>query len=569
MTFEALGLHTSILNALTEAGYTAPTPVQQQAVPAAIEGKDLLVSSQTGSGKTAAFMLPSLHRLASAPYAGSGKTAAQEAQSARARGERPRFRPAQPKMLVLTPTRELALQVTTNTTKYCSNLRHIKSVAILGGMPYPKQMQLLAKNPEILVATPGRLIDHMDQGKIDFSQLEILVLDEADRMLDMGFIEDIEKIVAATPDSRQTMLFSATLDGVVGNMARRITKAPLVIQINTATTKHENIAQRVHFVDDLSHKNRLLDHLLRDETMDQAVVFTATKRDADTIADRLNIAGFSAAALHGDMHQGARNRTLDGLRRGNVKVLVATDVAARGIDVPNITHVFNYDLPKFPEDYVHRIGRTGRAGRNGVAVSLVNHAENMLVRRIERLTHQPIPVEVIEGFEPKRAAPSRSASRPGWKPGDGRNAKPGQRSFSNPRSEGGHYRSEGNPFGGERKEGGYRNRNEGGYRAEGASRGERSEGGFRSERPEGGYRNRNEGGFRPERPAEGGFRNRADGGGFRSEGGFRAERPAEGGFRKEGGFRERGESNFRNRDRDAGGFKGPRTDAPRRPWGDR
>jgi superfamily II DNA/RNA helicase len=568
MTFEALGLHTSILSALTEAGYTAPTAVQQQAIPAAIEGKDLLVSSQTGSGKTAAFMLPSLHRLASAPFTGAGKTPAQEAQSARARGERPRFRPAQPKMLVLTPTRELALQVTTNTTKYCANLRHIKSVAILGGMPYPKQMQLLAKNPEILVATPGRLIDHMEQGKIDFSQLQVLVLDEADRMLDMGFIEDIEKIVAATPDSRQTMLFSATLDGVVGNMARRITKDPLVIQINTATTKHENIAQRVHFVDDLSHKNRLLDHLLRDETMDQAVVFTATKRDADTIADRLNIAGFSAAALHGDMHQGARNRTLDGLRRGNVKVLVATDVAARGIDVPNITHVFNYDLPKFPEDYVHRIGRTGRAGRNGIAVSLVNHAENMLVRRIERLTRQPIPVEVIEGFEPKRAAPSRSASRPGWKPGDGRNSKPGQRSFSNPRSEGGHYRSEGNPFGGERKEGGYRNeggfreRSEGGYRNRNEG-GFRAEGGFRNERPEGGFRNRNEGGFRSERPAEGGFRNRADGGGFR------AERPAEGGVRKEGGFRERGESNFRSRDRDAGGFKGPRADAPRRPWGDR
>jgi superfamily II DNA/RNA helicase len=302
--------------------------------------------------------------------------------------------------------------------------------------------------------------------------------------------------------------------------------------------------------------------LLRDETMDQAVVFTATKRDADTIADRLNIAGFAAAALHGDMHQGARNRTLDGLRRGNVKVLVATDVAARGIDVPNITHVFNYDLPKFPEDYVHRIGRTGRAGRNGLAVSLVNHAENMLVRRIERLTRQPIPVEVVEGFEPKRAAPARSASRPGWKPGDGRNAKPDQRSFSKPRTEGGHYRSENNPFAGERSEGGYRNRNEGGFRAEG---------GFRSERAEGGFRNRNEGGFRSERPAEGGFRNR-------SEGALRSERPAEGGFRNradgggfrtEGGFRERGESSFR-RDREAGGgFKGPRPDAPRRPWGDR
>jgi superfamily II DNA/RNA helicase len=263
----------------------------------------------------------------------------------------------------------------------------------------------------------------------------------------MGFIDDIEKIIAATPEGRQTMLFSATLDGMVGNMARRITKDPMVIQITSSSSKHENIVQRVHFVDDLSHKNRLLDHLLRDETLDQAVVFTATKRDADTIADRLNIAGFSAAALHGDMHQGARNRTLDGLRRGNVKVLVATDVAARGIDVPTITHVFNYDLPKFPEDYVHRIGRTGRAGRNGLAISLVNHAEGMNVKRIERFTKQLIPVNVIEGFEPKRTASApRSAARPGtWKPGDNRTgAKPGQRTFSKP----GAPRREGAPAGG-------------------------------------------------------------------------------------------------------------------------
>jgi superfamily II DNA/RNA helicase len=276
----------------------------------------------------------------------------------------------------------------------------------------------------------------MESGKIDFSQLQILVLDEADRMLDMGFIDDIEKIVDATPESRQTMLFSATLDGVVGNMAKRITKNPLIIQIAGSATKHENIQQKVHFVDDLSHKNRLLDHLLRDVTMDQAVVFTATKRDADTIADRLNIAGFAAAALHGDMHQGARNRTLDSLRRGQVRVLVATDVAARGIDVPAITHVFNYDLPKFPEDYVHRIGRTGRAGRNGVAVSLVNHAEGVNVKRIERFTKQLIPVDVVEGFEPKRSASApRSNHKPGgWKPGDNRGgpAKPGGRTFSKP-----------------------------------------------------------------------------------------------------------------------------------------
>ncbi|MDB5918891.1 MAG: helicase [Massilia sp.] len=436
MSFEALGLHESIVKAVTEAGYTVPTPVQAQAVPAAIEGRDLLVSSQTGSGKTAAFMLPALHKFAVAEQSPAAKTAAQEAQSARARGERPRFKAAQPKMLVLTPTRELALQVTAATEKYGTGIRRIKAVSILGGMPYPKQMQLLARNPEILVATPGRLIDHMESGKIDFSELEILVLDEADRMLDMGFIDDIEKIIAATPANRQTMLFSATLDGMVGNMARRITTDPMVIQIASSSSRHDNITQRVHFVDDLSHKNRLLDHLLRDDTLDQAVVFTATKRDADTIADRLNIAGFSAAALHGDMHQGARNRTLDSLRRGQVKVLVATDVAARGIDVPNITHVFNYDLPKFPEDYVHRIGRTGRAGRNGLAISLVNHAEGMNVKRIERFTKQLIPVNVVEGFEPKRTASApRSAARPGsWKPGDNRAApaKPGQRTFSKP-----------------------------------------------------------------------------------------------------------------------------------------
>ncbi len=443
MTFETLGLHSSILKALTEAGYTKPTPVQEQAVPAALQGRDLMVSSQTGSGKTAAFMLPALSKFAVAEqsFQPGQKTPNQERQSARARGDRPRFQPAQPKMLVLTPTRELALQVTTATTKYGINLRRVRTVSILGGMPYPKQMQLLAKNPEILVATPGRLIDHMESGKIDFSQLQMLVLDEADRMLDMGFIDDIEKIVAATPESRQTMLFSATLDGVVGNMAKRITRDPLVIQIASAASRHENIQQRVHFVDDLSHKNRVLDHLLRDSSIDQAVVFTATKRDADTIADRLNIAGFAAAALHGDMHQGARNRTLDALRRGQVRVLVATDVAARGIDVPGITHVVNYDLPKFPEDYVHRIGRTGRAGRNGLAISLVNHSENINIKRIERFTKQLIPVDVIEGLEPKKTAPARSNTRKpnGWKPGE--NRKPGQRTFSKP--------------GGPRKEGGY------------------------------------------------------------------------------------------------------------------
>jgi superfamily II DNA/RNA helicase len=434
MTFAEIGLHEALLKALTDSGYTEPTPVQAQAIPAAIEGRDLMVSSQTGSGKTAAFMLPALHKFASqerpAFVPGAGRTPNQERQSARSRGgDRPRFQPAQPKMLVLTPTRELALQVTAATDKYAADIRRLKAVAILGGMPYPKQMELLGRNPEIIVATPGRLIDHMESGKIDFSMLQVLVLDEADRMLDMGFIDDIEKIVAATPAARQTMLFSATLDGMVGQMARRMTRDALLIQVDASSAKHDNIEQRMHFVDDLSHKNRLLDHLLRDVTIDQAVVFTATKRDADTITDRLNIAGFNAAALHGDMHQGARNRTLTALRRGEVRILVATDVAARGIDVPTITHVFNYDLPKFAEDYVHRIGRTGRAGRNGLAISLVNHAEQFNVKKIERFTKQMIPVEVVAGQEPTRRAPTgpgRPTGKPagrsgGWKGGESRN----------------------------------------------------------------------------------------------------------------------------------------------------
>jgi superfamily II DNA/RNA helicase len=398
MTFESLGLHPAVLKALADAGYDTPTPVQAQAIPAALEGRDLLVSSQTGSGKTAAFMLPAIHRFASvadAPGNGSLQPARQE---------RPRFRAARPRMLVLTPTRELALQVTTATEKYGARVRHVKAAAILGGMPYPKQMQLLARNPEILVATPGRLLDHMRSGKIDFSQLEILVLDEADRMLDMGFIEDIETIVAATPASRQTMLFSATLDGLVGKIAQKVTRNPQVVRITSAAAKHESIQQRVHFVDDVSHKGRLLDHLLRDISIDQALVFTATKRDADSIAERLTDAGFAAAALHGDMQQGARNRTLNAMRRGQVRVLVATDVAARGIDVPTITHVFNFDLPKSPEDYVHRIGRTGRAGRGGLAISLAHHAEARSVKNIERFTKQEIAVDVVAGHEPRRSA---------------------------------------------------------------------------------------------------------------------------------------------------------------------
>lgn len=423
MTFAEIGLHPAILQALADAGYDQPTEVQRQAVPAALAGRDLLVCSQTGSGKTAAFMLPALHRFADQERPLLPRAATSNDRRPLASRGRQRFEPARPKMLVLTPTRELALQVTAASEKYGRHLHRLRAVAILGGMPYPKQMELLSRNPEILVATPGRLIDHMSAGKIDFSQLQILVLDEADRMLDMGFIEDIERIVAATPDTRQTLLFSATLEGTVGELAQRMTRSALSIRVNSVTTRHECIEQRMHFVDDLAHKNRLLDHLLRDASIGQALVFTATKRDADTVSDRLNVAGLNAAALHGDMPQGARNRTLTALRRGQVRILVATDVAARGIDVPAITHVFNYDLPKFAEDYVHRIGRTGRAGRSGLAISLVHHTEHFNVRKIERFTKQSIPVEVVAGHEPTRRAPPtnpRPANKPVWKNGDKR-----------------------------------------------------------------------------------------------------------------------------------------------------
>ena len=384
MPFAALGLSPLIIKAVAQSGYTEPTPVQSAAIPPALARKDLLVSSQTGSGKTAAFMLPALEMLAT-PAKASGFG---------------------PRMLVLTPTRELALQVTRAAETYGRFMRRVRVVGILGGMPYPVQNRLLKGPVDILVATPGRLLDHMRAGRIDFARLEMLVLDEADRMLDMGFIDDIETVVAATPASRQTMLFSATLDGTVGQLAKKLTRDAQRIEIGNAQTRHENIEQRLHYADDQRHKMKLVDHYLRGVDVDQAIVFTSTKRAADEVADALSSQGFAAAALHGDMNQGQRNRTLGNVRRGNVKVLVATDVAARGIDVLSITHVINFDMPRVAEDYVHRIGRTGRAGRSGIAISLAGVRDHGQVKQIERLTAQPINVHVVAGLEP-RVTPQR------------------------------------------------------------------------------------------------------------------------------------------------------------------
>ncbi len=392
-TFADLGLNPAILKAVEESGYTVPTPIQAEAIPAAMAGHDLMASAQTGTGKTAAFILPALHRLAvPSPVRSKG-----------------------PRVLVLTPTRELAQQVSDAATKYGKNMR-LKIVSILGGMPYPLQNKLLSNHVDILVATPGRLIDHIERGRIDFSRLEVLVLDEADRMLDMGFIDDVERIAAATPQTRQTLLFSATLEGVIGNLAQRLLKSPQRISIASAQARHENIEQRLMYVDDMAHKNQLLDHLLRDVELNQAVVFTATKRDADQLADELSAQGHAAAALHGDMSQRDRNRTLLNLRRGNVRILVATDVAARGIDVNGVTHVINFDLPKFAEDYVHRIGRTGRGGASGIAVSFASSRDTVHLRKIERFTGQRLNAHTIPGLEPKFKPRPPSSNRGNQRP---------------------------------------------------------------------------------------------------------------------------------------------------------
>ncbi len=386
MSFQDLNLNAAILKAIADTGYTEPTPIQAQAIPEIMAGHDLMASSQTGSGKTAAFILPALNRLAT-PSAMPGKG---------------------PRVLVLTPTRELAQQVCDAATKYGKNMR-FKIISILGGMPYPVQNRLLSSHVDILVATPGRLIDHLERGRIDFSRLEVLVLDEADRMLDMGFVDDVERIAKATPATRQTLLFSATLDGVVGNLASRLLKTPKRISVSAAKDKHENIEQRMMFADDVAHKNKMLSHLLTDVEMNQALVFTATKRDADSLADQLSAQGHSVAALHGDMSQRERNRTLLNMRNGNVRVLVATDVAARGLDVRGISHVINFDLPKFAEDYVHRIGRTGRGGSSGIAISFASNRDAQLLKRIERYTEQSIKMHTIAGLEPKyklRTGPS-------------------------------------------------------------------------------------------------------------------------------------------------------------------
>lgn len=396
MIFEDLDLHPGILKAIKDEGYTEATPIQAKAIPEVAKGCDIFAAAQTGTGKTAAYLLPTLNRLTLPSN----------------------LPPKGPRALILAPTRELGMQIAAEATKLSRHLSRMKTVCIYGGAPYPVQIRELSRPYEILVATPGRLIDHLERGRIDFSRLEVLILDEADRMLDMGFIRPVEDIAAATPKNRQTLLFSATMKPSVLKLAKNLLVNPVEIAIASEKAKHENIEQRLHLVDGMHHKRRMLDHILSDPTLNQAIVFTSTKRHADQLSDELIDYGHTAAALHGDMNQRERSRTLSQLRDGSIKILVATDVAARGIDVQSITHVINWELPvggNF-EDYVHRIGRTGRAGRTGIAISFAGPAQMGAVRQIEKFTGQKMVPHTIPGMEPVFKQGSVPTERAGGKP---------------------------------------------------------------------------------------------------------------------------------------------------------
>ncbi|QJE73008.1 DEAD/DEAH box helicase [Aerophototrophica crusticola] len=379
VSFADLALPQPLLQAVEELGFTTPTPIQAQAIPAALEGRDVVASANTGTGKTAAFVLPSLARIASVP---------------RAEGS------WGPRVLVLTPTRELASQVLDN-VRSLSKYHRVQTGTVLGGMPYRQQIEMLRRRADLVVATPGRLIDHLENGKVDLSAVEVLVLDEADRMLDMGFREAVEHIAAACPAERQTLLFTATLDRTAERLAATLTKDAVRVDVAGKTVVTAQVEQRWLRADGLDHKHQLLEALLRDESFQKGIVFIATKADADSVADKLSEAGHLAMPLHGDMQQRERNRVVQWLRDGRIRVVVATDVAARGIDISDISHVINFDLPRVAEDYVHRIGRTGRAGATGISCSLYTRSDRNLVRAIEQYTGMPMVQHTIPGLEPQ------------------------------------------------------------------------------------------------------------------------------------------------------------------------
>ncbi|WP_066802731.1 DEAD/DEAH box helicase [Moraxella oblonga] len=391
-TFADLNLHSVILKALEKSGYTTPTPIQAGAIPHALNGRDLLLSAQTGSGKTASFVLPILDKLAKTPKPKLANADEFSQKSHRKHQKTPI------KALILTPTRELAMQVQDNVRKYSSQMRGVFSVPLVGGAPYGGQIRALHKGVQIVIATPGRLIDHMNDGRVDLSELDTLVLDEADRMLDMGFSDAIETILAQVPTTRQTVMSSATWDGAVGKIAESFTKNPERISIKVESA---HIDESVYFCDDFNHKNKILLELLNNDDIGQAIIFTATKKSTEQLAQTLTDNGLSARYLHGDLPQGKRNRIISDVKSGKCDFLIATDVAARGIDISTISHVVNYDLPRQVEDYVHRIGRCGRAGRTGVAMNLCSRDDQRQLGHINRYLSREMKENVIAGLEPK------------------------------------------------------------------------------------------------------------------------------------------------------------------------
>ena len=390
-TFDTLNLNPNILKAIAEKGYLEPTQIQSKSIPKILKGFDIKGSAQTGTGKTGAFLLPILSKLSTA-------------SAAKSKG---------PRALILAPTRELAMQIETEAREYSKYMRKMHTVCVVGGVPYPAQMRKLARPYEILIATPGRLIDYIHRGKINFSKLEFLVLDEADRMLDMGFLEPVEEIASKTPSSRQTLMFSATMQGSVAKLAERLLNKPMEIVARSKRVSNDHIKQTLHYVNDIKHKNQLLDHILGLENVDSTIIFTSTKRYAGQLVEDLMTKGHLAAALHGDMNQRQRTRTIEKVRRGKVNILVATDVAARGIDVQGISHVINFDMPMSAEDYVHRIGRTGRAGETGTALSFAAYKDGEMVKKIEKFTGHKIDIEEIEGLKPNiKPRSSKPKKRP-------------------------------------------------------------------------------------------------------------------------------------------------------------
>ncbi|WP_038346123.1 DEAD/DEAH box helicase [Acinetobacter sp. A47] len=589
-TFAEFSLHETLQQALEGLGFTTPTPVQEQAIPAALEGKDLLVSSQTGSGKTAAFLLPTLNALAGqetfVPFKERMKAV------------------TQPTILVISPTRELAQQVSQDAIAFVRHMKGVRIAAIMGGMPFGKQIQQL-KGAQVVVATPGRLLDLVNRRQLKLDKVESLIVDEADRMLDLGFAEDLEAIGELAANRNQTLMFSATFADRIIRLAESMMNDPQRIAIETGHSTNTDVTQTLHWTDGFEHKKKLLTHWLSDESVDQAVVFASTQEDTDMLAEELAEAGHSVVALHGAMPQTVRNRRLRSIREGRAKILVATDVAARGLDVPTISHVINFGLPMKNEDYVHRIGRTGRAGRTGQAVTLATYRERGKIRALEDYLDARLNVSEIEGLEPS-PPPARSGRDGGGRGRGGRDGR-GRGGFGGGRrfeGEGNFKRREG---GDDRPRRSFDDKPRGERPAFGGEDRPRRE--FNSDRPrrefnsdrprrEGGFEDRPRREFNSDRPRrEGGFDDRPKrsfGGEDRPRREFNSDRPRrEGGFndkprfdsnddnrgnrvdykpRREGGFGDRPKRDFGDRPQREGGFGDRKRsfgdDRPKRSFGD-